>query len=168
MSVPDPCRYRAGVSGRPIVAKLNTSDVEEARGLLRAYAEALPFALDFQNFGRELAELPGAYAPPRGRLLLARVDSRPAGCVALRPLGHETCEMKRLFVRATARGSGLGRLLVCAIVEEARTLGYARMRLDTTPGMEAAQALYAELGFRDIEPYTHNPGAGARFLELEL
>jgi putative acetyltransferase len=156
------------VTGVPLVTKMAMSEVEEVRGLLRAYAEALPFALDFQDFDRELAELPGAYAPPRGALLLARIDGRPAGCVALRPLDGETCELKRLFVRASARGSGLGRLLVTAIVAEARALGYTRMRLDTTPGMEAAQALYAELGFRETEPYTHNPVPGTRFLELAL
>ena len=150
------------------MARLDAPDVEEVRELLRAYADALPFALDFQDFDRELAELPGAYAPPRGALLLARVDGAPVGCVALRPLDGETCEMKRLFVRATARGTGLGRLLVTAIVAEARALGYTRMRLDTTPGMEAAQALYAELGFRETEPYTHNPVPGTRFLALEL
>ncbi|HVC86438.1 MAG TPA: GNAT family N-acetyltransferase [Gaiellaceae bacterium] len=147
---------------------MDTSEGEAVRELLREYAAGLPFALDFQDFDRELAELPGAYAPPRGALLLARVDGEPAGCVALRPLDGETCELKRLFVRATARGSGLGRLLVSAIMAEARTLGYTRMRLDTTPGMEAAQALYAELGFREIEPYRHNPVPGTRFLELEL
>jgi putative acetyltransferase len=139
-----------------------------ARPLLREYADSLGFALDFQDFERELAELPGAYAPPGGMLLLARVDGEDAGCVALRPLDAETCEMKRLYVRPAYRGLGVGRLLAEAIVAEARTRGYASMRLDTVPGMEAAQALYAELGFAETAPYTANPVPGARFLELEL
>lgn len=148
-----------------LVAQIDCDDV---RALLREYAASLPFELDFQDFDRELAGLPGAYAPPRGALLVARIDGRVAGCVALRPLTGDSCEMKRLFVLPSARGTGLGRSLATAIVSEARRLGYARMRLDTTPGMETAQALYEELGFTETEPYTHNPVAGTRFLELEL
>ena len=147
---------------------MDMSESEEVRALLREYAAALPFELDFQDFDRELAGLPGAYTPPRGALLLARVDGEAAGCVALRPLAENACELKRLFVRPAARGLGLGRRLTTAIVSEARRLGYARMRLDTTPGMEAAQALYAELGFVETAPYRHNPVPGTRFLELEL
>jgi ribosomal protein S18 acetylase RimI-like enzyme len=143
-------------------------ELDQVRALLREYAGALPFALDFQGFEDELAKLPGAYAPPRGALLAARDGDRLAGCVALRPIDDETCEMKRLYVRPEQRGSGLGRRLVEAIVDAARERGYRRMRLDTTPGMEAAQALYEELGFREIAPYTHNPVAGTRFLQLEL
>jgi ribosomal protein S18 acetylase RimI-like enzyme len=143
-------------------------ELDQVRALLREYAGALPFALDFQGFEDELATLPGAYAPPRGALLAARDGDRLAGCVALRPIDDETCEMKRLYVRPEQRGSGLGRRLVEAIVDAARERGYRRMRLDTTPGMEAAQAVYEELGFREIAPYTHNPVAGTRFLQLEL
>jgi ribosomal protein S18 acetylase RimI-like enzyme len=143
-------------------------ELDQVRALLREYAGALPFALDFQGFEDELATLPGAYAPPRGALLAARDGDRLAGCVALRPIDDETCEMKRLYVRPEQRGSGLGRRLVEAIVDAARERGYRRMRLDTTPGMEAAQALYEELGFREIAPYAHNPVAGTRFLQLEL
>ena len=141
---------------------------DAVRPLLREYASSLGFPLDFQDFEREVAELPGAYAPPRGALLLARVDGDDAGCVALRPLDAETCEMKRLYVRSAHRGAGLGRLLAEAVVAEARARGYASMRLDTVPGMEAAQALYLRLGFRQTAPYTVNPVPGARFLELEL
>jgi putative acetyltransferase len=147
---------------------MDVSAADDVRALLRAYAASLPFELDFQDFDRELAELPGAYAPPRGALLVARIEGVAMGCVALRPLTDDTCEMKRLFVLPAARGTGLGRHLAAAIVSEARRLGYARMRLDTTPGMETAQALYGELGFVETVPYTRNPVVGTRFLELEL
>jgi putative acetyltransferase len=140
------------------------ADLDEVRALFREYAASLPFALDFQDFEQELAELPGAYAPPRGVLLLAR----DAGCVALRPIDATVCELKRLYVRPSARGTGLGRRLVEAIVNDARALGYSRMRLDTTPSMTAAQSLYEQLGFREIPPYRPNPVPGARFLELDL
>jgi GNAT superfamily N-acetyltransferase len=147
-----------------LVAVRESSDVEEVRTLVREYAASLPFALDFQDFDRELNELPGDYAPPKGALLLAR----GAGCVALRPIDGTTCEMKRLYVRPSARGTGLGRRLAEAAITEARTLGYKRMRLDTVPGMDSAQSLYERLGFEDIAPYRSNPIAGARFLELQL
>jgi GNAT superfamily N-acetyltransferase len=147
---------------------MDMSETDEVRALLRAYAESLPFELDFQGFQRELAELPGAYAPPRGALLVAHGAGGVTGCVALRPLAADVCEMKRLFVLPAARGTGLGRRLATAVVDEARRLGYARMRLDTTPGMAVAQALYDELGFTDIAPYRHNPVTGTRFLELQL
>jgi putative acetyltransferase len=150
------------------VAPMAPAQVDEVRELLRAYAASLPFALDFQDFDHELVDLPGRYAPPGGALLVAQIDGVLAGCVALRPLTADTCEMKRLFVHPTARGLGLGRGLATAIVAEARRLGYARMRLDTTPGMEPAQVLYAELGFVETVPYTTNPVRGTRFLELEL
>lgn len=157
------------MTARLPVCSVDASELDQVRALLRAYAGSLPFALDFQGFEDELETLPGAYAPPRGALLAARDgDNRLAGCVALRPMDDETCELKRLYVRPEQRGSGLGRRLVEAIVDAARERGYRRMRLDTTPGMEAAQALYEELGFREIAPYTHNPVAGTRFLQLEL
>jgi putative acetyltransferase len=141
-----------------------SADVEEARLLFEEYAASLPFALDFQDFDQEVADLPGPYAPPRGALLLAR----EAGCVGLRPIDETTCEMKRLYVRPSARGLGLGRRLAEAAIAEARRLGYARMRLDTVPGMDSAQSLYAQLGFREIAPYRANPIPGALFLELTL
>ena len=146
------------------MAVRESSDIEEVRALVREYAASLPFALDFQDFDRELNELPGDYAPPKGALLLAR----GAGCVALRPIDGSTCEMKRLYVRPSARGTGLGRRLAEAAITEARTLGYKRMRLDTVPGMDSAQSLYERLGFEDIAPYRSNPIPGARFLELQL
>ena len=150
------------------ISGADEADIEDVRALLREYAAALSFPLDFQDFDDELAKLPGSYAPPGGALLVARDGDDPAGCVALRRLDAHSCEMKRLFVRPSRRGGGLGRALAMAIVAEARRLGYASMRLDTVPGMEAAQKLYEALGFREIEPYTRNPIAGARFLELEL
>jgi putative acetyltransferase len=147
---------------------LDTSDLDDVRGLLRDYAVSLAFDLDFQGFDAELADLPGAYAPPHGALLGARVRGVLAGCVALRRIDDERGELKRLYVRPEERGSGLGRALAEAAIDEARLLGYRRLLLDTTPGMESAQALYERFGFVDTEPYTQNPVPGTRFLELEL
>jgi ribosomal protein S18 acetylase RimI-like enzyme len=136
--------------------------------LFEEYAASLDISLCFQGFDEELATLPGNYAPPRGRLLLAWRGNESAGCVALRPLEPDTCEMKRLYVRPAYRSSGAGRLLAERIIHEAATAGYRRMRLDTLPRMEAALALYRRLGFREIAPYTANPVQGAVFLELQL
>jgi ribosomal protein S18 acetylase RimI-like enzyme len=143
-------------------------DLRHAKALFEEYAASLGFSLCFQGFDRELAELPGRYAPPSGRLLLARVDGALAGCVASRDLGDRICEMKRLFVRPAFHGRGCGRRLVDAIVREARSAGYEAMRLDTLATMRAAIAIYEALGFRDVAPYTENPIEGARFLELRL
>lgn len=142
--------------------------VDTARSLFVEYAEAIGVDLCFQGFDAELAGLPGAYAPPAGRLLLGLVGDDVAGCVALRDLGGGVCEMKRLYVRLAFRSSGLGRRLAEAVIEEARAAGYERMRLDTLPSMAAAQRLYESLGFREIPPYYPNPVPGARFLELGL
>ena len=140
------------------------ADLDEIRVMLREYAAWLEVDLCFQNFEQELAGLPGDYAPPRGRLLFAE----GAGCIALRAIDEEICEMKRLYVRPQHRGSGLGRRLVQAIIDEARAIGYRRIRLDTMPKMDSAQKLYASLGFHEIAPYRYNPEPGARFLELDL
>lgn len=155
------------------------AEVAIARSLFEEYGASLGFDLCFQNFSAELAGLPGDYAPPRGTLLLAVDDAAGAGappgdtarflgCVALRPLEADICEMKRLYVRPAGRGLGTGRRLAEAIVEAGRRLGYARMRLDTLPTMGLALTLYERLGFRDIPPYRANPIPGARYLELIL
>ena len=143
-------------------------EIPAAQALFRAYAASLDVDLSFQDFASELAGLPGDYAPPRGALLVATDGTTLAACVALRPLDGDACEMKRLWVSASHRGQGLGRAMAEAILGEARRLGYGRMRLDTLPGMTGAQALYRALGFHEIEPYRHNPVAGARFMELAL
>ncbi|PYN55272.1 MAG: GNAT family N-acetyltransferase [Candidatus Rokuibacteriota bacterium] len=143
-------------------------DIERARELFREYETSLGVDLCFQGFEQELAGLPGAYARPSGRLLLAVDDGRPAGCVALRPLGADGCEMKRLYVRPEFRGRRVGRLLAERVIAEARAIGYPRMRLDTLPSMKEAIPLYRSLGFAEIGPYYANPVPGALFMERAL
>ena len=142
--------------------------VETARGLFREYQEALGVDLSFQDFETEVRELPGEYTPPRGRLLLALENGAPAGCVAMRPLTSDTCEMKRLYVRPEYRAASLGRQLAERVIAEARSIGYQRMYLDTLPTMSGAQRLYERLGFKEIPPYRYNPIVGTRFLGLDL
>ena len=144
------------------------ADMAPVRELFRAYQRELGVDLGFQDFEQELAGLPGAYAPPRGRLLLARRGAESAGCVAMRPLAGDDCEMKRLYVRPEFRAARLGVLLAERVIAEARALGYRRMCLDTLPGMERAQRMYEALGFRDIAPYRFNPIGGTRYLALVL
>ena len=139
-----------------------------ARALFEEYAASLGISLCFQGFDEELASLPGDYRPPRGRLLIAQYEDAPVGCVALRPLQADICEMKRLYVRPGFRGLKVGRLLVERLIEEARAAGYARMRLDTLPNMNEARVLYESFGFHRIDAYCENPIPGAIFLELDL
>jgi putative acetyltransferase len=144
------------------------AEVAIARTLFEEYQKGLGISLCFQNFDAELAGLPGAYAAPEGRLLLAFADAEPAGCVALRKLEDGICEMKRLWVRPAFRGTRLGRRLAEAVLAEARAAGYRAVRLDTLPSMREAQALYVLLGFVDIPPYNDHPIEGTRFMELAL
>jgi putative acetyltransferase len=144
-------------------------EIELARELFQEYAAWIEISLCFQNFAQELAGLPGDYAPPDGRLLLACVEGQIAGCVALRKIGAGTCEMKRLFLRAGFRGQGRGRTLAEAIIAEARKIGYARLRLDTLPGrMDRAIGIYRSLGFKEISAYYENPFPEVVFMELPL
>ena len=155
-------------SGFDIAEALDARALEACRGLFVEYQEGLGISLCFQGFDRELATLPGDYARPRGRLLLARIAGEPAGCVALRPLGSEAAEMKRLYVRPAYRGMGIGRMLAECVIDEARALGLGAVKLDTLPTMATAQGLYADLGFVATAPYNPNPVEGVRFLALEL
>jgi ribosomal protein S18 acetylase RimI-like enzyme len=153
-----------------ILPATSSSDLAAAAVLFRAYAASLAIDLAYQDFEAELAALPGKYAPPSGALLLARgSQSEALGCVALRPLGENgICEMKRLYVDQPARGLGLGKALVEAILNEAIRLGYAEMRLDTLPSMQAALALYASFGFERINAYYHTPVADTVFMAKRL
>lgn len=157
------------VKGLTLVQAESTAQIAQARELCLEYAQSLGFSLCFQNFDKELAELPGDYAPPEGRLLLAECEGQLAACVALHKLGPGTCEMKRLYLRPQFPGQGLGRALAERIIAEARQIGYQRMRLDTVePVMKDAVVLYRKLGFTEIAPYCPNPIAGALYMELEL
>jgi ribosomal protein S18 acetylase RimI-like enzyme len=151
-----------------LVEALTPEQVNDARRLFREYQSSLDVDLCFQSFEEELASLPGAYARPRGRLFIAMRGDEAVGCIALRPLSGSVCEMKRLYVKASMRGTGLGRRLAMRVIEDARGIGYSVLRLDTLPSMTEAIALYRRLGFVEIAPYCVNPVPGARFLELGL
>jgi len=142
--------------------------LEDARRLFVEYAESLGFSLCFQGFDRELATLPGRYAPPRGRLLVARVDGAPAGCVAVRELEPGIGEMKRLYVRPAFRGTGLGRRLAERATAEAQAIGHRVLRLDTLPRMTTAIALYRKMGFREIAAYYDGAPPDAVCMEMPL
>ena len=140
----------------------------QVRHLFTEYSSSLGIDLCFQNFDKELAELPGDYAPPDGRLLLAIHDRQIAGCAALRKISDGMCELKRMYVRPQFRGKGIGKGLALALIEDARSIGYTSMRLDTLPVMREAITLYRSLGFNDIDPYRYNPVGEAIFMELSL
>lgn len=154
--------------GFSLVRAGSPARLDQARELFKEYEAFLGFDLCFQGFQEELAGLPGAYAPPSGRLLLALKGEEAAGCVALRKINGAVCEMKRLYLRPAFKGKGLGRALAESIVWEARLIGYSKMRLDTVPKLDAAIALYRDMGFNEIPPYRENPIEGALFLELAL
>lgn len=157
------------VSGFDLSQAEFLEQIAVVRELFLEYEQSLGFSLCFQSFDQELATLPGDYAPPAGRLLLATARNEPAGCVALHKLDPDTCEMKRLYVRPQFRGKGLGRALAERVIASAHLMGYKKLRLDTVePMMQAAVAMYRTLGFREIEPYRPNPIDGALYLELEL
>ena len=155
-----------------LIAPVQPEELDAARDIFREYADGLGVDLCFQSFDAELAGLPGDYAPPRGSLLLARIDGVVAGCCALRPIDEvdepNAAEMKRLYVRPAFRGFGLGRQLAERILEEARLMGYSCVLLDTLDEMETARALYEDLGFVEIPPYYHTPLPGAHYLKAEL
>jgi ribosomal protein S18 acetylase RimI-like enzyme len=141
---------------------------QKARELFMQYADSLDFDLEFQGFSQELATLPGIYAPPEGCILLAVESGRFVGCVALRPLEDKICEMKRLYVRSGYRGQGIGRMLACLVIDRAREIGYAKMRLDTMATMNEARTLYYSLEFQNIKAYRYNPHDEPSYMELEL
>jgi GNAT superfamily N-acetyltransferase len=151
-----------------IVRAETSTQIDWARTLFAEYVASLPVDVSYEDVPRECVGLPGAYGPPRGELLLALVDGAPAGCVALRPLDLETCEMKRVYLRPEWRGRGIGRELVETILAAARRIGYRRMRLDTIPALKAAVSLYRSLGFRVIAPYRAIPAERVLFMELDL
>ena len=151
-----------------LVRAESEKEYEQARRLFEAYGDSLDFDLEFQGFQKELAEFPGEYAPPGGCVLLVCKGESVFGCIALREMETGICEMKRLYVEPEHRGMSAGKMLVERLIQEARDLGYKRMRLDTVPSMSSARALYISTGFRNIEAYRHNPVVGTTYMELDL
>jgi ribosomal protein S18 acetylase RimI-like enzyme len=158
----------ANMKGLNIIRVEKAPHLENIRALFLEYASSLDFDLDFQNFKQELTNLPGQYAPPGGCLFIALHNDEPVGCVGLRNLENNVCEMKRLYVRPRYRELGIGRVLADTAVREASHKGYERMRLDTVPAMKAARELYLSMGFKEIAPYRYNPIKGARYMEKKL
>ena len=153
----------------PQVVPAHEADlVPQVRRLFLEYAESLGFDLCFQGFKEELAGLPGAYAPPRGRLYLANVGNKFVGCIGLRPIDKRVGEMKRLYVKPALRGHGIGRALVYQLVMDARQIGYERMYLDTIETMTEAMTLYRSVGFEECEPYSYHPVPGTKCFSLML
>lgn len=150
------------------IAPARPTDLRAAASLIRQYAASLPVDLNAQGFAAEISGLPGAYAPPKGALLLAFRDDAPIGCIALKPLAPEIGEIKRLFVAEQGRGLGIGRALVKAVLAEAGAIGYRRIKLDTLPHMAPAIALYGSFGFRPIAPYGSFPYPGLLCFGLQL
>ena len=159
---------KSSVSPPQIIRAHSAAHMEAIRELFTEYSRSLDVDLCFQGFARELAELPGRYGPPDGRLILMIEGGLNAGCVGLRKISDGVCEMKRLYLRPEFRRKGAGRVLANASIDAAREIGYERMRLDTLPLMKEAIGLYRSLGFREIEPYYNNTSAGAIFMELNL
>ena len=155
-------------SALQIIEAYDSEHIRAIRTLFRTYESSLNVDLCFQQFDEELAALPGDYAPPDGCLFLAQIGGANAGCVALRKIDDDGCEMKRLYVEPAFRGHGIGIGLIHKIIERGQSLNYQYMRLDTLPSMQKAIALYESLGFKDIGAYRHNPVAGVRYLELDL
>ena len=142
--------------------------ISSAKQLIKEYTTSLGIDLSYESFDREMAEFPGAYARPGGRLLVAIEDGDSAGVVALRRLSNDVCEMKRLYVRPSFRGKGIGRKLARRVIEEAKGIGYSRIRLDTLSSLKEAISLYDSLGFKRIPPYRLNPNEGVIYMELFL
>jgi putative acetyltransferase len=154
--------------GPEITVVSGAPDIEAVRSLWREYWEGLGLPLDFQNFAAELRTLPGAYAPPEGRLLIARIQGEPAGSAAFRPLSVDSCEAKRLYVRPEHRRRGIASALLHRLIAEARGEGYAEIYADTLPTMKSALQMYSDFGFVEVGPYSRTPTPDAIFLKLRF